>query len=501
MKHIRSLSKSKIMAFLQCPRRLWLEVHHPELRDDYPHTLTAFDTGHSVGELARRIYDPKQTATLIDPIEHGFTTAFEKTKALVKSGKPVFEAAFSANGALALADVLLPMKRRGKRKWKMIEVKSSVHVKDYHLDDVAIQAYIARKSGLDLVQVSLAHIDNSWVYPGNEDYRGLLTESDLTEQAFAREKEVSRWIKSARKTAAQKREPGVRTGVHCDSPYSCGFYGHCSENEPCAERPVTWLPHVRSRALRSFIEDNDIIDLSDVPDELLNAKQLLVKKCSISGRRRFNRKQARESLAVYGLPAYFLDFETVHFAIPRWKGTRPCQKVPFQFSLHKLGRNGKLTHTQFLDLSGKDPSRHIARKLIDKCGKMGPVYVYNASFEAGCIRELAARYRNLEQPLLSIQERLVDLLPIARECYYHPDQCGSWSIKSILPTIAPELCYDELDGVQDGGMAMDAYVEATAENTARKRKAEIADQLSRYCEMDTLALVRLWEFFLGKSYR
>ena len=72
--------------------------------------------------------------------------------------------------------------------------------------------------------------------------------------------------------------------------------------------------------------------------------------------------------------------------------------------------------------------------------------------------------------MLSIHERLVDLLPIARKCYYHPDQCGSWSIKSILPTIAPELRYDELDGVQDGGVAMDAYIEATAENTAIREK-------------------------------
>ena len=28
---MRTLSKSKIMAYRQCPKRLWLEIHQPEL--------------------------------------------------------------------------------------------------------------------------------------------------------------------------------------------------------------------------------------------------------------------------------------------------------------------------------------------------------------------------------------------------------------------------------------------------------------------------------------
>ena len=65
--------------------------------------------------------------------------------------------------------------------------------------------------------------------------------------------------------------------------------------------------------------------------------------------------------------------------------------------------------------------------------------------------------------------------------------------------IVPELRYDQLDGVQDGGMAMDAYREAIHASTTANRKAQIERQLLDYCGLDTLAMVRLWQFFTGRS--
>ena len=199
------------------------------------------------------------------------------------------------------------------------------------------------------------------------------------------------------------------------------------------------------------------------------------------------------------LPALFLDFETIQFAVPIWKGTRPYQQIPFQFSLHRLGRNGTLEPQSFLDLSGHDPSKGFAEALISACGERGPVFVYNAGFETARIRELAERFPRLKRSLLAINERVVDLLPVARDRYYHPSQQGSWSIKKVLPVVAPDLSYSDLDGVQDGGMAMKAFMEATANQTAAARKAQIKQQLLDYCALDTLAMVRLWQFFSGRT--
>jgi hypothetical protein len=127
------------------------------------------------------------------------------------------------------------------------------------------------------------------------------------------------------------------------------------------------------------------------------------------------------------------------------------------------------------------------------------VYVYNAGFETGRIRDLAERYPHLSEALLAINVRAVDLLPIARERYYHPSQQGSWSIKSVLPAVVPELRYDALDGVQDGGMAMEAFLEAIHPDTPAERKARIEQQLLAYCALDTYAMVRLWQVFAGRT--
>jgi Domain of unknown function(DUF2779) len=110
---------------------------------------------------------------------------------------------------------------------------------------------------------------------------------------------------------------------------------------------------------------------------------------------------------------------------------------------------------------------------------------------------LTLRYPTLKQELLAINDRVVDLLPIAKRHYYHPSQEGSWSIKKVLPAIAPDLSYSDLEDIQDGGMATDAYLEAIDESTPHGRKAEIEQQLVKYCELDTYAMVRLWQFFSG----
>ncbi|WP_423193182.1 DUF2779 domain-containing protein [Cupriavidus sp. H18C2] len=496
---MRSLSKSKLMAFRQCPKRLWLEIHRSDLREDSAATETAFQVGHQVGEVAQRLYDPERTGILIDAQKDGYAPALARSTELLRFPQPIFEAGFVAGGALAFADVMLPMRNGAKPAWRMVEVKSTTSVKDYHRDDVAVQAFVARSAGVPLASIALAHIDSTWTYPGTEDYRGLLVENDLTADAFNRGEEVKGWIADAQAIAAHPDEPPVRTGRHCGAPYECGFLVYCQRQEPQAEYPVQWLPRVRTKALKALIEEEGVSDLRDVPDSLLNELQFRVKTHTLSGQAFFDATGAAAELACHKLPAYFLDFETIQFAVPIWKGTRPYQQLPFQFSVHRLSRTGKLEQRSFLDLSGDDPSLAFTEALIASCGENGPVFVYNAAFETTRMRELAQRFPWLEAALHAIIARVVDLLPISGRRYYHPSQHGSWSIKRVLPAIAPDLRYDTLEGVQDGGMAMHAYQEAIHHGTTRARKDQIAQQLLAYCGLDTFAMVRLWQFLAGRS--
>ncbi|MDA8383151.1 MAG: DUF2779 domain-containing protein, partial [Betaproteobacteria bacterium] len=184
---------------------------------------------------------------------------------------------------------------------------------------------------------------------------------------------------------------------------------------------------------------------------------------------------------------------------PIWAGTRPYQQIPFQYSVHRLGKHGEIEHSAFLDLSGNDPSRGFAEQLIQDCGTAGPVFVYNAAFENARMSELATRFPDLKEGLDAIIARVVDLLPIARNRYYHPSQKGSWSIKAVLPAVVPELSYDALDGVRNGGEAQEAFLEAIAPQTSDETRETLRAQLLTYCGLDTYAMVRLWQVFAGRT--
>ena len=492
------LSKSKIIAFRQCPKRLWLEIHQPDLRDDSA-SEAVFITGNQIGDVARRIYDPEGTGTTIDISFLGHSGALVRSAELLREGRgPVFEAGVSVGGALAYADVMLPDRSDGTLRWKMIEVKSSTSVKDYHLDDIAVQSYLAMTSGVPLVSVVVAHVDNSFVYPGEGDYCGLLKENDLTQEALSRSNEVRQWIADAQAVADLAEEPVVATGPQCEYPFACGFCEYCNRDKVWPEYPLTSLPRF-SAAKREQMEEMGVGDLREVPDEYLSGNQARVKEHTAAGTVFFDAAGAAADLAPHGFPAYFLDFESVMFAVPIWKGTRPYQQIPFQFSLHVLDEDGMLRHTGFLDLSGNDPSRKFALSLIAQCGEHGPVFVYNAGFESRVMRELASQFPDLASALEAIIGRVVDLLPVARTRYYHPSQHGSWSIKAVLPAAVPELSYDQLEGVQDGMAAGEAFLEAITPSTTPERKREIEGQLVAYCGLDTFAMVRLWELFGGRQ--
>lgn len=497
---MHTLSKSKLMAFRQCPKRLWLHVYgSSKLCKDSVQAQARFSVGHEVGDIARKLYDPAGNGVLIDPKAEGFEEAFAHSQRLLHTGQPVFEAGFRVEGALAFADIMLPIQQGEHLYWRMVEVKSSTSVKDYHYEDAAVQSFVAKASGVALSAIALAHIDSDWCYSGNGDYRGLLIEKDLTEEAFARSEEVQAWISGAQAIlAVRDAEPNIVTGKHCTRPHECCFYDYCRSQEPQARNPINWLPGTLSKELSTYIADTGIIEMSDVPDDLLNSKQIRVKTATISGQTYFDQAGAIEALACHDLPGYFMDFETIQFPVPIWAGTKPYQIIPFQFSVHRLSIDGKLEQLKpFLDLSGNDPSRAFAEALITSCGKRGPIFVYQEAFEKSRIKELAIRFPDLAEQLEVLNTRVVDLLPIARKYYYHPNQQGSWSIKKVLPAVCG-LSYTDLD-VQDGGMAMEAFLEAIAPNINITRKDEINRQLLDYCARDTYAMVLLWAVFTGYS--
>lgn len=485
------LSKSRIVAGLQCERRLWLATYLRDAMETSPASQAVLDAGNEVGDLARELYGP---GLLIGHVENTSKALAETAEALQRNGKrqTLFEAAFQHKDVLVRADVLKPV----PGGYDLIEVKSTTSVKDYHLVDCAIQAWVIQNAGTPLRRVYLSHIDSAFVYEGNGDYNGLLVAEDITAEVTELMEQVPAWVRRLQKVL-RGDEPSIATGEQCSKPFDCPFFEHCRSQEPAGPKyPVTILK--RSAALTRALLDEGYVDLRKVSAErLTNPIHQRIRKASLTGRP-FLDPAAAEQLDGLGYPRYYLDFETINFAIPRWTGTRPYQQVPFQWSCHIEQRDGSLKERAFLDLSGDDPTRNFAESLLRTLGKRGPILVYNKTFEAGRVTELADWFPDLADALLALNQRMVDLLPITQKHYYHPAMMGSWSLKKVLPTIAPELDYSELDDVADGGQAQLAYLEATHPETPVGRRASLDTALRRYCGQDTIAMVRLLQTLAGR---
>jgi len=477
------LSKSRLISAWQCPKKLHLEKHHKELGVISSQMEALFAGGNQVGDIAQQLYGTDDAVE----IAFNFKTMVAKTRRLVEDGAdfPIFEASFRHENVLIRADVMIP---EGDG-WHVIEVKASTSVKDYHVLDCAIQDWVLRGSGINVLSISLAHINNQFVYAGDGNYDGLLLKNDLTEDVRAMEYTVLELVAKARE-AVSGPMPVVDVGAHCNKPYECQFISHCWPMD--AEYPVTGLGGSKAK-LGEFVAMG-ARDIRDVEAAVLTAKtQQRIHRVTLSGEPEIL-SGARDSLDAMSYPRYYLDFETIAPAIPIWAGMRPYAAVPIQWSVHIDEADGELRHEEFLDLSGEPPMRSLAEKMIECLGDCGPVLMYT-SYEKGVITRLIEMFPDLEEPLSGIISRLIDLHPIVKQHYYHPRMLGSWSIKAVLPCIAPHMDYSKLDGIKEGTAASDGYLEAINPATDADRKAELEEQLLRYCKFDTEAMVEIVRFF------
>jgi len=475
------------MAGMQCPKRLYLTVYPPEMaeQEDGGESLPILN-GYAVGEVACKLHP----GVMVE-YDHGLSAAIKETARLVAddSVQCIHEATFSHDNILVRVDLL----ERSVEGWILTEVKAATSVKDYYLDDAAVQAWVLQGCGLKLASVRLMHVNNQFVYQGDDQYDGLLHAEDISNIVFSRIDTISQQ-KDVFMAMLAGNMPDIEMGEQCYSPYECEFCAYCQPDD-LPEYPLTVLPRMHAPR-RQALRDEGYQDVRDIPDGVLgNPNHQRVWRATHAGEEEIDVAEAAE-LNDWGWPRYYLDFETIGLAVPRWKGVRPYMQVPFQWSCHIHHQDGRLEHVEFLDVSGADPRRACAEGLVEHIGDAGILIAYNASFERRVIRELAARYPDLSEALLDMNERFVDLLPITRKAYYHPSQMGSWSIKAVLPALVPELDYADLDGVQNGGDAQLAWMQAARADAEESK--QIADQLLQYCKLDTLAMVKIVDALLQR---
>lgn len=487
-------SKSKYCGLWQCPKIAWLRKYRPEemVLDD---ALRArMETGNAVGDLAMGLFGPFTEVTAYDGDRLDLAQMKAATQRELARGTPVIcEASFAYDGLYCAVDIL----RRQGDGWAIYEVKSGTHDdKEVYYADIAYQKYVLEHCGMHVTGTRLVCLNREYVFDGTLDLQSLFRIVDVSREVAAEQTLVESNIALAQQLLSSDQEPDLDLSMRCRDPYLCAFWEYCARDLP---KPSVFdlyrLPFrkkveyyrsgqadfpslLQSRAIRNPTQLRQIryalTDLGDYTDP----------------------DRIRSFLTKLSYPLYFLDFETVQPAVPRYIGTRPYDQIPFQYSLHYIEREGgDLLHREFLAEAGTDPRRALAEQLCADIPMGVCVTAYNKAFECTRLRELAELFPDLAEHLLDIRDHIVDLLtPFQSGWYYNRAMGGSFSIKSVLPALFPDdptLDYHSLEDIHNGSEAMNAF--PAMEQMTPEARARTRENLLRYCELDTFAMVKVWE--------
>ena len=252
------------------------------------------------------------------------------------------------------------------------------------------------------------------------------------------------------------------------------------------------------------------------------------------------------SLQALKYPLHFIDFETYLGAVPHHRGMRPYELVAFQWSCHTIATpDSEPVHSEYLNSDYDFPNFRFAESLMKQIGTTGTPLMWTP-FENTILRNILEQmeiygYRNdsLKDWLTNIttdskqgrEGRFVDMNDLTLQFYFHPDMKGKTSIKKVLPaiwnnnpylhaipwfkkyvsdsasslnpydTLAPvigELENEEV--VKDGTGAMRAYQDLMfgVDSENKERREHLKQLLLQYCELDTMAMVIIWKYWMDK---
>lgn len=464
------ITKTDFLMYLDAPKHLWAHKHgklDEKVTDTYTQHL--LEQGYEVESLAQKYIDQ-----VIKP----------EAKEVIIQQKMVDDQ-FEAR-----ADALV----FNGETWDMYEIKSSTSVNNKHEMDATFQ-YCVFKTGYDIKNVYILHLNSEYERNGEIDISELFTTTDITDVVHSREDVVMK----IREIALEIETMDDANEVDgCVRPKTCICMDVCHKDMP--EYPIYGIRRMYAKKIKE-LEKMGIYDIRMVPDtyELTDIQRLQVQVAK-DNKEHINEEMVKYELSKATYPLYFLDYESFNPAIPAYDGYRPYEQITFQFSLHvQESEDSPLDHHEFIFTKKEDPIPFLVEKLQSIINESGSIVVWNASFE-GSVNSIMARIHPEYADFLNdINSRIYDLMVIFQDQHYdHPDTKGSYSIKKILPVFDKEFSYKELD-IQEGATAMNTWNDmVNTDKYTQEEKDKLTKSLLEYCKLDTLAMVKIYEGIKAK---
>ena len=481
-----NLSKSSYCRGIQCKKILWLEKHKPEEKQEINNDRI-LEQGNDIHEVARYLFGSHINIEYTENLQQ----MIEDTMNTIDSYKDVIitEASFTYKNNFCSVDIL----KKNNNTYEIYEIKSSTELKDIYINDASYQYYVLTSLGLKVTKVSLVHINSNYVRIGDLDLGQLFIKQDITKEVIDLQKDVKNNIKEINEYVEKKEQP-KDIDENCFKPYPCSFFKYCTKHLP--EKNIFTIPRMQTRQ-KLKLYNKKIFSYEDLLKEEINENTKKILEYELYNKEDYiDKVKIKEFLNTLKEPIYFLDFETYQMPIPLYNNVSPYEQIPFQYSLHYIEKN--LKHKEFLAEAGVDPRRALAEQLVKDIPKDVTTLAYNMGFEKGVIKRLSKLYPDLSEHLMNIHDNIKDLMiPFQKGYYYTKDMDGSYSIKYVLPALFPDdpsLNYKNLDLIHNGGEAMSSFQDLI--NKTKEEQNYIRERLLRYCELDTYAMIKIYEKLL-----
>ncbi len=488
------ITKTDYLEYTYCKKNLWLKKHKSELFEGVE--LSEFEKkiieeGNIADEAARNLFPAGE---LIDIVG---TNACGITKALISTGKKtLFQAAFLHDEFFVQADVL--KFNEVLDGWELYEVKATNDVKrtipHHHVNDLAFQKMVIEKSGIEIKKTGVIHLNKEYRQHGKVNYSELFVIAELTDEVLEAQDGVQQQMQDLKTWLGMPEDKGCEC-LYRGNNAQCTTFEYSNPDVP--EYSVHNINRIggSKKLLYDWI-DRGIYKIDDIdnPEALKGAKKAQYDAYML-GKPIIDHEAIKETLNELSFPLYFFDYEGYSSAIPRFDGFGAYEQVPFQYSLHILHEDGKMEHKEYLIT---EPTGDLTLPLIERMredfGDEGSVISWYKSYESQRNNKLAELHPEHAVFLENLNDRMFDLMEIfSKNLYVDADFKGSASIKNVLPVLVPELSYKAL-GIQKGDQAVERWERMIDSVTPQEEKEQIAADLLEYCKLDTLAMVKIYEF-------
>lgn len=490
------LSKSDYLLYLKHPAWLWLKKHdEKKLPKISENTQAVFDRGHLFEKYAERLFPGGVTVGFSeDDFIHTYLDMPVRTKkALADGATTLFQGRFESGKLTCICDII---KVVGDNVVDLYEIKSSTKTKELHKHDLTFQRIVLEQAGYKVRYVLELHANKGYVRDGDIDVHQLIATDDLTD--ITTELRDETMVEAAR--AVRVMESSEIPDI---SPALVRFDGR--EEWMAIYESLTHFDAESIYALAglnakktSELEELGIRNLRDIPASItLRPNQKRQVRAVKENHVIVDGAKIREFLAALVYPLYFLDYETLSCLVPEYDGTRPYEQIPFQYSLHILDRpDGELTHVGYLHADQSNPVEALSTSLATHIGPKGTVLAWHSNFEESRNTEMGEMAPEFQEFYRKVNRRMVDLkMPFSEGWYIDKNFFGSASIKHVLPVLIPELSYEDLE-IREGNSAQRIWMETVLEGKHKEEREKIFHALDTYCALDTLAMVKIYEYLL-----